>query len=500
MDRLWKVMDEDAAGAKPSWRSRTTPYLLALALLAAGVAARIALDPLLLDRAVFLFFIPAVIVGSAGGGFLPGLASTVLGVLAGWILLERYGFVIANQIDAVVFACLGFAIATAGERWLRLQDRATAKTDQLLEREAYLQSILSTVPDAMIVIDAFGIIQSFSPAAERMFGWGSGEMVGQNIKALMPSPHREAHDGYLAHYADTGEQRMIGKGRSEVAVRKDGSVFAVELAIGEMAWGGHKYFTGFVRDISERERSQTRVRELQSELIQISRLSAMGEMAAALAHELNQPLSAIANYLKGGRRLLAAKHPDSEVLEPMDKAAEQSIRAGHIIRRLRSFVVRDHHERSVESLQKLVDEATSLALIGAREKGVRVRLERDPSVDLAVVDKVQVQQVIFNLTRNAIEAMDSANRRELLIAVDAQPEGMAMISVTDTGSGISEEVADRLFQPFVSTKGAEGMGVGLSICRTIIEGHGGRIWTEPNPGGGSIFRFTLPLAQLGETP
>jgi two-component system sensor kinase FixL len=259
-----------------------------------------------------------------------------------------------------------------------------------------------------------------------------------------------------------------------------------------MSSDGHRFFTGFVRDLSEREATAHRLETLQSELLHISRLSAMGEMAAALAHELNQPLSAISNYLRGGLRLLLLENPGSQAVAPMDKATEQSLRAGHIIRRLRDFVASGESERREESLSRLVEEAGALALVGARGAGVGVKMARDPAVDAVFVDKIQVQQVLLNLIRNALEAMEGSARKELLVTVQAAGGDMAEISVADSGSGVSPAVADRLFQPFVSTKSGQGMGVGLSICRTIIEAHGGRIWAEPNPSGGTIFRFTVP--------
>ena len=218
----------------------------------------------------------------------------------------------------------------------------------------------------------------------------------------------------------------------------------------------------------------------------------MGEMASALAHELNQPLSAIANYMKGSRRMLEAGTDDRSALlrDAMDKAAEQALRAGQIIRRLRDFVARGESERRVESVKKLVEEASALALVGAKDQGVRVRFQFDPTIDLVLADKVQIQQVLLNLLRNAVEAMESSQRRELAISTAADKDGMLAISVADTGSGISPDIAAHLFQPFVTNK-RHGMGVGLSISRTIVEAHGGQIGASPNPAGGTTFRFTL---------
>ena len=334
-------------------------------------------------------------------------------------------------------------------------------------------------------------MQSFSPTAERLFGWSAAEVIGQNVSMLMPGPYREQHDGYLDRYLTTGERRIIGFGRIVVGERKDGSTFPMELAVGEMSSGEQRFFTGFVRDLSERQQTEQRLQELQSELVHISRLTAMGEMASALAHELNQPLSAMANYLKGSLRLLDAETIARERLrDAIQKAGEQALRAGEIIRRLRDFVARGETERRVESLPKLIEEASALALVGAKEHGVRVLFRFSPEVDLVLADKVQIQQVVLNLIRNAIEAMEGSTSRILEVRLDPVDDDLAQVTVVDTGSGISPDIADQLFQPFVTTK-RTGMGVGLSISRTIIESHSGRIWVEQNPGGGTRFCFTL---------
>ncbi|MHB2208033.1 PAS domain S-box protein [Methylobacterium sp. CM6257] len=470
------------------------PYLYAVGLVLIGGGLRILLDPYLGDRVVFLFLVPAVLVAAAGGGLLPGLFATAAGVIMGSAILFRQGIIFGNQVDAVLFAGLGGYIAIGAERLRQAQRRALEVTGALLQQQAHLKSILETVPDAMIVIDEHGLVQSFSAAAERTFGWSAAEVEARNVKMLMPAPDRDAHDGYLERYARTGERRIIAKGRVVTGQRKDGSTFPMELAIGEMTSGGRKYYTGFVRDLTERQQTERRLQEMQAELLHMSRLSAMGEMAATLAHELNQPLAAITNYLKAGRRLIVAEQPESVAIEAMTKAADQALRAGQIIRRLREFVSRGECDRRVESLPELLQEASALALVGAEERGVRVRVERDAAVTSVLVDKVQIQQVLLNLMRNALEAMETSTERELTVDVVALSPDVARVSVADTGSGISPEVADQLFQPFVTTKGARGMGVGLSVCRTIIEAHGGRIWAEPNRSGGTVFHFTLPRA------
>jgi two-component system sensor kinase FixL len=379
-----------------------------------------------------------------------------------------------------------------GDRLRVVREARAASDTGLRAREAHLQLILDTIPDAMIVIDDHGIMTSFSSAAERLFGYQPSEVIGRNVSMLMPNPYRDAHDGFIARYIRTGERRIIGVGRVVVGERKDGSTFPMELAIGEARSADVRFFTGFVRDLSERQLTEARLQELQSELVHISRLTAMGEMASTLAHELNQPLTAIANYLKGSRRLIDAAEFDraAMVRQAMEKAAEQSLRAGQIIRRLRDFVARGESERRVESLQKLIEEASALALVGAKEHGVRVIYRFDPEVDLVLADRVQIQQVLLNLMRNSLEAMTEADKRELTIASKAADDRMVEVTVGDSGTGLAPEIAEQLFQPFVTTK-RQGMGVGLSISRTIIDAHGGQIWATPNPGGGTVFHFTL---------
>jgi two-component system sensor kinase FixL len=358
-------------------------------------------------------------------------------------------------------------------------------------------SILDTVPDAIIVIDKVGHIVSFSRAAERMFGYAAEEVVGCNVSMLMPNPYREEHDGYLERYQRTGEKRIIGIGRLVVAQRKDGSTFPIELSVGEVFSNEVKLFTGFIRDLTERQESEQRLQELQSELVHISRVSALGEMSSALAHELNQPLSAIGNYLSGLRRLTQSEAPPRMDLvnEALDRAIEQTLRAGDIIRRLRDFVSRGETERRVESVGRMINEASALALVGAREHGVRVHFKLDKRADAIMADRVQIQQVLLNLIRNAIEAMveQGGDQRHLTISSEPGADKTVRISVADTGPGLKPEIAERLFQPFNTSK-ASGMGVGLSICRTIIESQGGRIWAEPNPGGGTVFHLTAPAA------
>ena len=368
------------------------------------------------------------------------------------------------------------------------------------ESESHLRSILATVPDAMVVIDEAGRMLSFSAAAETMFGFTEEEVLGRNVSLLMPSPDRERHDSYLRKYLATGERKIIGVGRVTTARHREGYTFPIELAVGEAFVEGRRIFTGFIRDLTERQRTELRLQDLQSELAHVGRVSEVGTLASALAHELNQPLAAVAAYCEAARDLLDSSL-DGDMIETLrealDDAARQSVRAGQIVKRLRDFIAHGHTERRVENLSKLVGEANALALVGSREHGIEVQVELDPEACSVLVDRIQIQQVLVNLIRNAIDAMTGSPVRLLGIATRKEPAGWIRVTVSDTGSGIGEAVAAQLFQPFVTSKEG-GMGIGLSICRTIIEAHGGRIWFEPGRRGGTLFHFTLADAEAGD--
>ena len=372
-----------------------------------------------------------------------------------------------------------------------------APSEPRAEAEAHLRSILATVPDAMVVIDERGTILSFSAAATQMFGYGEADIVGQNVKMLMPSPDRERHDQYLVNYLTTGIRKIIGVGRVTTALHRDGNTFPIELAVGEAWLGERRIFTGFIRDLTERQQTLLRLQDLQSELAHVGRVSEMGTLASSLAHELNQPLTAVASYCESARDLLD-QEPDREtvdmVKEALDEAAQQAVRAGQIVRRLRDFMSTGETERRVESLQRLINEANALALVGSRELGIDVQLELDPSADRVLVDRVQIQQVLVNLIRNAIDAMMDSDVRSLSVRTQRDGDNLVRVTIEDTGSGISDSVAAQLFQPFVTSK-QNGMGIGLSICRTIVEAHGGRIWFEPAKSGGTAFHFTVPVGE-----
>jgi two-component system, LuxR family, sensor kinase FixL len=467
-------------------------YAAAVAGIGAAYLIRLALAPWLGERAPFLLFTIPILVSAQLLGRGPALLAALLAMIIGILQFPQLGEPTGASVHLLTFAFVCIGIILLAGRLERDRIEAQVQQKAIERREQHLRSILDTVPDAMIVIDPRGRILSFSSAAETMFGFAESELLGENISTLMPSPDRELHDGYLERYMRTGERRIIGIGRVTTARHRDGSTFPIDLHVGETRIGDERVFTGFIRDLTERQQTEMRLHDLQSELAHVARVSEMGTFATTIAHELNQPLTAIANYTQTAEDLLTDPDPETlEILrEAMRDCAAQSVRAGQIVRRLRDFISRGETEKRIESLGRVVNEASALALIGAGERGVEVEVKLDPPGDKVLIDRIQIQQVILNLVRNAIEAMAESPVRRLRISSKKAADGFVEVSIDDSGPGLPHELADQLFQPFISTK-AEGMGLGLSICHTIVNAHGGRIWSDQSRLGGTAFHFTL---------
>lgn len=362
--------------------------------------------------------------------------------------------------------------------------------------DTLFQTLVETAADGIIVIDADAIVHTYSTACEKLFGYTSAEVVGQNVKMLMPAPYREEHDGYVRNYQATGVKRIIGIGREVVGRRKDGTTFPMYLSVGEGSLKGRRIYVGIIHDLTAQRAAARRFQELQSDLLHVSRLSAMGQMTAALAHELNQPLTAIMNYVTAAKRMMGQKDDEATLFRArdlVDKAGAQTTRAGQIIRRLRDFVEKRDSDRKEQCLNEVVEEAIALAFAGFSHTNAKVRTDLAPALPLVMIDKIQVQQVLINLIRNSIEAMKDSPTRNIILSTAATDSGVRC-SVADTGPGLPAEVTSRLFQPFVTTK-EMGMGIGLSICQSIIEAHDGRIWAVTNEWGGATFHIELPAAQ-----
>ena len=371
-------------------------------------------------------------------------------------------------------------------------------------REAQLSTILATVPHAMAIIDEDEKLISFNAAAEEMFGYREADILGENVAVLMPEPDRQRHHIYVQNYFATGIRRVMGRNRRLTAQARDGTTFPIELYVGEAKAAGRRFFVGLMRDLRPSDEAQARLQELQTELFHASRLSAMGTMGTAIAHEVNQPLAAIVNWVETSRAQLdrlQSRCPDvATPLQALDAAAGEAMRVGAIVSSLREFVAFGNSGKVEADLTDIVVEATTLGLLGARSQNVRIRFDpEEAGICPVIVNRVQIQQVLLNLFRNGVDAM-SPGGGELQVQVRCHDD-VAHVCVADNGPGVPPALRDRLFQSFLSTK-ANGVGVGLSICRTIVEAHGGRIWVEDRPEGGACFQFTLdrrnwPLGERG---
>lgn len=380
------------------------------------------------------------------------------------------------------------------------------QTAQLAAREAQMRSILETVPSAMVVIDVQGRILSFSPAAERLFGHAANDVIGSNVSILMSDEFGLKHDGFLQRYLKTGERRIIGRPRILTALHADGNEFPIELHVGEAVYEDNRVFTGFITDLSERLRSEERLEQLANELTQIGRINAMGELAAALAHEINQPLAAIANHIATAEVILENEQFADPLYErliaQLQATREQTLRAGEIIRRLRDFVSRRDVDLRVEPVEGAIREASALVLVGTQRLDVSVAYDLAPEAPFMFADKIQIQQVLVNLMRNALEALRAtvADQRSIRVATRKLDGDRIEFSVSDNGPGLAKPILDQMFLPFNSTKGEGSMGIGLLICRRIVEAHGGTMTAQNNQQGGATFRFTVPGIErtLGE--
>lgn len=372
----------------------------------------------------------------------------------------------------------------------------------------YLDLIVQTAPDPIITIDSRGHILSFSPAAERVFGYSEEEIVGQNVSLLMPEDEARRHDGYIERYLETGDRKVIGIGRAILARRKNGEIFSAELAVGEMNSPGGVVFAGFIRDMSDRVAAQQRIRKLQAELEHSSRLKTVGEISSGLAHEINQPLTAIANYVHAARRILDSPAAgDGELPALLAEVENEALRAGEIIKRMYRLINQGKVNLRPENINDIITEALRLSEAGLSPNILEVTCDFGDDLPPVMADRIQIQQVIINLVRNAAEAMYDGPSHTIQIETRMDSPPMAVrvqasrdlneqvrVTISDDGPGIPDHLADNLFEPFRTSR-IDGLGVGLAVCRTIIEGHGGRIWVENRPGGGADFHFTIPAGR-----
>ncbi len=360
------------------------------------------------------------------------------------------------------------------------------------------QALLDAAVDGVILLDHQGCVQVFNRAAERLFGYRASEVIGANIDILMAEPDRSAHNGYLARYRETRVPHIVGTGREVEARRKDGSVFPVFLSVGVVEGADPPRYVGFLQDVSFRRRTEENTHRLQERLTHVSRLAMVGEMSSGIAHELNQPLTAVANYAQACDRLLGLPDPDiEEIRGALKQITAQAVRAGDIIRRLRALARNDVMRRELTDINVLVGELTELIQLDTKAHGVAYRLELADGLPAAEVDRAQVQQVVLNLVRNAVESMaeHTAATREVEVRTRLLPDAKVEIAVCDTGPGVSQEIAPRLFDPFCTSK-PQGTGLGLATSRTIVKSHQGSLDYQPNLPCGACFTVRLPV--MGE--
>lgn len=365
--------------------------------------------------------------------------------------------------------------------------------------DARWASILNTAVDGIIVIDEEARIMIFNRACERMFGYSAAEVVGRNVSLLMPPEHAETHDAYVGSYCRTGHRKIIGIGREVRARHRDGTLFPIDLSVGEAQTRDGRQFVGILRDLTSRKDAERRLNELQADLIRLARVSALDEMGSALAHELNQPLTAIMLYLQAvGREFARAKEvghtpeADDRADAILEKARREAQRAGSIIQRIRSLVEKRAPERKEVDLNAIVDDAVDLTVIG-QDRNVTVLRDYQAGLPLILVDPVQVQQVVVNLVRNAYEAVKGRKGARIVVSTGSEDRSL-VIAIEDNGPGIPRERVTDLFQAFKTGK-RSGMGLGLAISRTIAQNHGGDLTLDP--GGedrGARFVIRLPIA------
>jgi two-component system sensor kinase FixL len=351
--------------------------------------------------------------------------------------------------------------------------------------------LIGSSADGVIVTDAAQAILIFSPACERLFGYAARDVIGKNISMLFP-PDR------IAEEEDLVQKNLLGRSVSRAETlwrRKDGSEIAISLSAASVR-NGESQIAGILftaREIAP-EPAQPKASTLEAELAHVSRLSAMGEMSAAIAHELNQPLTAVTNYVKAAQRFLSADKPSlaqiQSARDAVEKAADQTIRAGTIIRYLRDFVEKRESEKAPENINQVIREAVALGLVGTAHSNITVKLDLEPRIPRLIVDKIQIQQVLLNLIRNAVEAMAGVNNGEIHVS-SVTSDRYAEITIRDNGPGFLPEMAGKLFHAFATTK-RDGLGIGLKICQSIVEAHGGSIRALPG-GPGAAFQIRLPL-------
>jgi len=362
-----------------------------------------------------------------------------------------------------------------------------------------LDAVMDAAVDAIIIIDQGGLIQRFNRAAESMFGYSESDVRGRNVSLLMPEPHRSRHDGYLERYHATGEAAIIGSGREELGQRSNGDTFPMQLSVGEIRQAGLRSYVGIIRDVSEMRRAKEQVRHLEEQLLHADRLVILGELTAGIAHEINQPLTAIAAYADAGGTIIDRidEAPAADMRSICDRIGGQARRAAEVVQRLRGLVRSGTTSKSRHNLNNIIRNILLLFEFEIKKNGVQLLFFPLESLEELYVDDVQIQQILVNLVKNSIDAINEAGQAGGRIEIRVRSEGAEVqVSVTDNGPGVPASVRPRLFDSFFTTK-PKGVGLGLSICKSIAAAHGGALRHEQPSEGGSRFVLTLPLTFIG---
>jgi two-component system sensor kinase FixL len=364
-------------------------------------------------------------------------------------------------------------------------------------------ALMDAAVDAIVIIDRQGLIQRFNRAAEQLFGYREAEIHGQNLSLLMPEPHRSRHDGYLERYARTGEAAIIGRGREEFGQRRDGSSFPMLLSVGEIKQAGLQGYVGIIRDLTEVRRTQEQVRSLEEQLLHADRLVILGELTAGIAHEINQPLTAIAAYADAGRKIIdrmgdaPATSPAEDMHSICERIGGQARRAAEVVQRLRGLVRSGRMSKARHDINYIIRNILLLFEFEVKKTGTDLLFfPLEPSESM-YVDEIQVQQILVNLVKNSLDAIAESGRSGGRVEIHVRKEGAeVLVAVSDNGPGVPESHRARLFDAFFTTK-PKGVGLGLSICRTIAAAHGGTLRYAQSDEGGSCFTLSLPLSFIG---
>ena len=373
------------------------------------------------------------------------------------------------------------------------------RDDSQRAAEGAFDALMAAAVDAIIIIDENGVVLRFNPAAERLFGYAEQDIKGHNVSRLMPEPHRNRHDGYLRHHRETGEARIIGRGREEFGLRASGETFPMFLSVGRVEQAGARGYVGIIRDLTEFRATQEQVRQLEEQLLHADRLVILGELTAGIAHEINQPLTAIAAYADAGCKL--AERDGKDVPEDLKsicgRIGEQSRRAAEVVQRLRKLVRSGRVSKSRQDLNRIIRNILLLFEFEVKKSNIELQFLPLEKLEELYVDEVQIQQIMVNLVKNSLDALAELNRPDGRIEIRVERRTAHVeVSVTDNGPGVPEASRPRLFEPFFTSK-PRGVGLGLSICKNIAAAHGGNLQYSEPPGGGSRFTLSLPLTFIG---